>query len=96
MRPIGRPRVIKSDWSRAGWKPMSIEDFRITEEGQIVSAHALTEHLHFRVLDGDRLDPSYPIMFHLCTDNPSCIEFGYIDNLSGELRRLTAIGEKLP
>jgi hypothetical protein len=74
---------------------MTIATCRITDEGQIISANTLTGALDFLVLDGDRLDPSFPIMFHECTGSPSLIEFGYIDSLSGELRRLSPIGERL-
>lgn len=94
MRPIARPRVIKSDWSRAGWRPMSIETRRNTDEGQVISASTMAGPLDFVMRDG-RLDQDFPLMVHECTDAPSLIEFGYIDSLSGELRRLIPVGEKL-
>lgn len=95
MRPIGHPRVIKSDWSRAGWCPMSIETRQITDRGQIINANTMTGPLDVLILNGDRLDQTFPIMFHECVAAPGFVEFGYIDSLSGELRHLSPVGEKL-
>jgi hypothetical protein len=74
---------------------MSIKTRRITDGGQIISASTMTGPLDFLVLDGDRLDQSFPMMFHECTGAPGFVEFGYIDSLSGELRRLPPVGERI-
>jgi hypothetical protein len=74
---------------------MSIEARCNTDEGQVINASTMTGPLNFLMRGGDRLDQNFPLMVHECADAPWLIEFGYIDSLSGELRRLTPVGEKL-
>lgn len=97
LRRTGRPRVASSAWRRGGWAPIAILHVVETEDGQLVSAVAMTDDtaFQFRLLNGDQLISGCPAFYRVLDTLIGTLEIDYLDDETGELEGRRALAEKV-